>query len=175
MMEGPADSQVRLNVGGTLYVTTRATLCKEESFLSALVSGRHVLVVSRDDAAIFIDRDGPLFRHVLNYLRRGRLIAPPDDATLAEELLDEARFYQLQSLVQLLEPVRVTLPYASGVVEGLFFWLGTGGGTGPWVNPVATGAVRVRASKAMAGTPESVVGSPRLCVWVTFRTPLSVC
>lgn len=68
----------------------------EESFLSALVSGRHAITRQPGDDAIFIDRDGPLFRHVLNYLRRGRLIVAPDDTVLHEELLDEAKFYQVR-------------------------------------------------------------------------------
>ncbi len=67
----------------------------EESFLSALVSGRHAITKQSGDDSIFIDRDGPLFRHVLNYLRRGRLIVATDDAVLHEELFDEAKFYQV--------------------------------------------------------------------------------
>ncbi len=150
---------MRLNVGGVRYDTTVGTLCKEESFLSSLFSGRHAVARCSDDGAVFIDRDGVVFRHVLNYLRRGRLIMPEDDPTLARELLDEARFFQIASLVDLLQPRKVTLSYSSDSEgNGLFHWLGTGGRTREWINPAASGAMRVRSSKPMSGAPEGLVG-----------------
>lgn len=110
------------------------------------------------DGAYFIDRDGPLFRHVLNFLRRGRLIVALDDATLLEELLDEAKFYQLASLVTMLEPSKHSFVYSESAKDtgGLFYWLGTSRGTTPWSNPVTTRAVRVRSSKSMSGPAEAI-------------------
>ena len=50
----------------------------------------------------FIDRDGKMFRHVLNFMRTGTLTLPenfPD----ADLLLEEARFYDLHPLVKAIE------------------------------------------------------------------------
>ena len=56
-------SSVKLNVGGKIYKTTLATLCKDPySMLSAMFSGRHELKKDEEDGAYFIDRDGELFR-----------------------------------------------------------------------------------------------------------------
>jgi hypothetical protein len=110
-----SDACVVLNVGGTVYMTTVSTLTKEESFLSALVTNHHNYHSGNNnesdgkpsnvnDDTFFIDRDGPLFRHILNYLRRGRLIVAFDDGVLVEELLEEATFYQIASLIALLQP-----------------------------------------------------------------------
>ena len=61
---------VRLNVGGTSFLTSKQTLEKEYSMLRALVSGGYA---ERQAEEIFIDRDGARFAHVLNYLRDGTL------------------------------------------------------------------------------------------------------
>ena len=55
---------ITVNVGGTVYMTTLATLTRVEgSMLGALAEALS------DDEVLFIDRDGPSFRYVLNYLR----------------------------------------------------------------------------------------------------------
>jgi len=50
---------------------------------------------------IFIDRDGALFRHILNYMRDSRVILPPL-LSLHRQLLVEADFYRLPELAQML-------------------------------------------------------------------------
>ncbi|VEL41251.1 unnamed protein product [Protopolystoma xenopodis] len=50
----------------------------------------------------FIDRDGHLFRHVLNYLRTGRVCLPARFEEL-DQLIEEARFYQLDGMTRQLE------------------------------------------------------------------------
>jgi hypothetical protein len=52
------------------------------------------------DGRYFIDRDGTHFRYILNYLRDGTSTCP---AALRDEVLAEARFYQLQELITALE------------------------------------------------------------------------
>lgn len=97
----PAESErrvVRLNVGGTLFCTTLTTLRATPSMLSLMFSDRYPY--EADELGVFIDRDGPQFRHVLNYLRGGELQLCRDAASL-RELGAEAHFYQLPGLEQL--------------------------------------------------------------------------
>jgi len=90
---------IRLNVGGERYTTTRATLTRyPRSMLGAMFSG--TLATSVDEhGCFFIDRDGPMFRHVLNFLRSGRLALPSDFRQL-DQLAVEADFYQIEDLVK---------------------------------------------------------------------------
>ena len=61
---------VTLNVGGCLYTTTVTTLTTyPDSMLGSMFSGR--CPSHRDQNGNYvIDGDGPIFRHVLNFLRR---------------------------------------------------------------------------------------------------------
>lgn len=96
-------SSVKLNVGGKVYKTTLDTLTKDpDSMLCAMFSGRHKLKPDSEDGAYFIDRDGKLFRYILNYLRHGELLCP-DDKILRNELLNEASFYQVQGIISQLQ------------------------------------------------------------------------
>ena len=112
------NGMITLNVGGTRYTTTTTTLRGGSdadvgagkggsgTFFDTLLSGR--FQVARDaDGAIFIDRDGRRFRHVLNFLRAGSLHvteADPLEAKLVyEEILEEAQFFGLERLVAELE------------------------------------------------------------------------
>uniref|UniRef100_A0A8C4NEX0 BTB domain-containing protein n=1 Tax=Eptatretus burgeri TaxID=7764 RepID=A0A8C4NEX0_EPTBU len=67
---------VRLNVGGTCFVTTRGTLCRDpKSFLSRLCQEDPDLDSDKDQSgAYLIDRDPTYFSPILNYLRHGQLI-----------------------------------------------------------------------------------------------------
>lgn len=59
------------------YCTSVDTLCRDsQSMLAAMFSSRHQ--TSSANGAVFIDRDGLRFRHVLNYLRDGTLHVKPD-------------------------------------------------------------------------------------------------
>jgi hypothetical protein len=90
-------SVVDLNVGGALYSTTRTTLLRHDSMLAAMFSGRHELK-RRADGRIFIDRDGELFKYVLQYLRDGDLDVEDLDQGLRKRLKREAAFYCLPVL-----------------------------------------------------------------------------
>ncbi|KAL9950669.1 hypothetical protein ACROYT_G043202 [Oculina patagonica] len=98
-------STVKLNVGGKIYKTTLDTLRKDpDSMLCAMFSGRFDLKADEEDGAYFIDRDAELFRYILNYLRNGELLSVLcKDDRLKEELLAEAKFYQVQGIINQLE------------------------------------------------------------------------
>ncbi|CAF1116503.1 unnamed protein product [Rotaria magnacalcarata] len=91
---------ILLNVGGKHFLTTRTTLSREKSFLSRLCQNESNLKTDVDEqGAYLIDRDPNYFTVVLNYLRHGKLIL---ETNLVEEgLLEEAEFYNLQTLIDL--------------------------------------------------------------------------
>lgn len=53
----------------------------------------------------FIDRDGKTFRHILNFLRSSHLILPDDFADF-EQLVEEAKYYEIGLLVKEVEAIR---------------------------------------------------------------------
>lgn len=104
--EDESDSIVDLNVGGSLYSTTRSTLCRyPDSKLAMLFSGQQELR-RRPDGRVFIDRDGEMFKYVLHYLRDGDLHVESLDRTVREQLKLEAIYFGLSELERKLQ----TLP-----------------------------------------------------------------
>ena len=98
---------VKLNVGGRLFSTSIDTLTKQDNMLRAMFSGRMDLITDLD-GYILIDRCGKHFELVLNYLRdedtQGVLLNLDDKSDLElYEILKEAKFYCVQSLVSLVE------------------------------------------------------------------------
>lgn len=104
-----------LNVGGSLYTTTLSTLTRyPDSMLGAMFSGKHPNSTD-ENGHIFIDRDGALFRIILNFLRSSKLNLPKNFPDL-EQLQDEVDFYQIQPLIDQL----VEYKNAPDIVSGLF-------------------------------------------------------
>ncbi|XP_030855925.1 BTB/POZ domain-containing protein KCTD21-like [Strongylocentrotus purpuratus] len=92
-----SDNQIGLNVGGKIYLTTRDTLTRyPNSFFAILLDSA---IPSDKDAQgnYLIDRDGKIFRHVLNFMRCGELVLPRgfDEFDLLER---EADFFLLEAL-----------------------------------------------------------------------------
>ncbi|XP_062396649.1 BTB/POZ domain-containing protein KCTD6 [Sardina pilchardus] len=100
---------VTLNVGGHLYTTTLSTLQRfPDSMLGAMFRGD--LPTTRDvQGNYFIDRDGTLFRFILNFLRTSELTRPVD-FTEMDLLRKEADFYQIEPLIQALNDPRPPYP-----------------------------------------------------------------
>ncbi|XP_001364789.2 BTB/POZ domain-containing protein KCTD8 isoform X1 [Monodelphis domestica] len=108
----PFPEVVELNVGGQVYVTKHSTLLSvPDSTLASMFSppsprggARRRGELPRDSRArFFIDRDGFLFRYVLDYLRDKQL-SLPEHFPEKERLLREAEYFQLGDLVKLLSP-----------------------------------------------------------------------
>ncbi|XP_072512063.1 BTB/POZ domain-containing protein KCTD17 isoform X3 [Notamacropus eugenii] len=93
---------VRLNVGGTIFLTTRQTLCREQkSFLSRLCQGEELQSDRDETGAYLIDRDPTYFGPILNFLRHGKLVLDKD---MAEEgVLEEAEFYNIGPLIRIIK------------------------------------------------------------------------
>ena len=87
---------VELNIGGTVFETTKDTLTRDlnaDSLLVSLVSGKFEAPRDRS-GRLFLDRDGELFRDVLNFLRNPARVPPtPKDSTTTDLLVAEAKFY----------------------------------------------------------------------------------
>lgn len=91
-----------LNVGGTIFHTSRSTLIKStppNSPLHRISCNSTNASWDRDQTgAYLIDRDPAYFAPVLNFLRHGRLVI---DKNLAEEgVLIEAEYFNLPELVK---------------------------------------------------------------------------
>ncbi|NXT23702.1 KCD17 protein, partial [Syrrhaptes paradoxus] len=101
----PSGSQakwVRLNVGGTVFLTTKQTLCREQkSFLCHLCQGEELQSDRDETGAYLIDRDPTYFGPILNFLRHGKLVLDKD---MAEEgVLEEAEFYNIGPLIRIIK------------------------------------------------------------------------
>jgi len=100
---------VKLNVGGEIYTTTKSTLCQyPHSMIGAMFSGS--MNPSLDEnGCFFIDRDGELFKYILNFLRSSRLSLPQGFKDF-DQLYAEADFYQITPLLLSLECHRAPVP-----------------------------------------------------------------
>uniref|UniRef100_A0A8C6XTY4 BTB domain-containing protein n=1 Tax=Naja naja TaxID=35670 RepID=A0A8C6XTY4_NAJNA len=96
---------VELNVGGQVYLTRHSTLLgMPGSFLCDLFSQQSAQSLARDSKGrFFVDRDGFLFRYILDYLRDRQLVLPerfPERSRLQRE----AEFFKLPELAKSLAP-----------------------------------------------------------------------
>lgn len=90
-----SSSVIELNVGGVLYATTLSTLQRDpNSLLGSLFSKPGSTACEKDGKGrFFIDRDGVLFRYVLDYVRNQKLILP-DIFHEKERLKQEADYFR---------------------------------------------------------------------------------
>jgi len=104
----PGDDWVRLNVGGTIFITTKSTLLNYSSvdvhFLARMIlndqeHNRRLPSLKDETAAYLVDRNPDYFKHVINFLRNGRLDIPNNH--ILDGVLSEAEFCNLKPLIQL--------------------------------------------------------------------------
>merc|ERR1712180_224684 len=94
---------VRLNVGGKVFTTSRATLTKDpQSFLARIALEDTELGSDKDESGAFlIDRDPQYFSPILNFLRHGKVHL--DRNVMEEAVLEEAEFYNVADMVKVLK------------------------------------------------------------------------
>lgn len=106
-----AENIIKLNVGGVHYDTTLRTLTESFSFGDANYFGvllnTQVPALKDDQGRYFIDRDGNLFRYVLQFLRTAHVHV--NEIQLVEELLVEADFYQVIPMTRHLNEIKKSL------------------------------------------------------------------
>lgn len=86
---------VHIDVGGTIYTSSLETLTKyPDSRLAKLFNGTIPIVLDSLKQHYFIDRDGGMFRHILNFMRNSKLLIPEDFADI-DLLLEEARYFEI--------------------------------------------------------------------------------
>lgn len=96
-------SVVELNVGGIFYTTALATLTKHPDSHLASIFQEKVPNLEKDaKGKYFLDRDGVLFRYILDFLRDEDLVLP-EGFKERERLRREASFYRLSGLEKAIE------------------------------------------------------------------------
>ena len=66
-----------------------------DSRLAKMFNGSIPIVLDSLKQHYFIDRDGDMFRHILNFMRNNKLLIPNQFPDI-ELLLEEARFFDVQ-------------------------------------------------------------------------------
>lgn len=94
---------IKFNVGGKKYMTTTDTLNKAPESLLVIWANEY------SNNIINVDRDGPSFRYILNYLRDLSKWTPPNDVDILSQLILEANYYGLDKLKARLEELRNNL------------------------------------------------------------------
>ncbi|XP_023938724.1 BTB/POZ domain-containing protein Tiwaz [Bicyclus anynana] len=100
------EAPVHIDVGGVIYTSSLRTLTKyPDSKLGMMFSGRIPIIVDNLKQHYFIDRDGLMFRHILNFLRNDTVLVPPDYKYL-DLLLSEAEFFHLDDMISQLRVLK---------------------------------------------------------------------
>ncbi|XP_074601710.1 BTB/POZ domain-containing adapter for CUL3-mediated RhoA degradation protein 3-like [Brevipalpus obovatus] len=92
---------IKLNVGGSLFQATRGTLTRYGSIIKKMLSEESTKRIDAE-GYMLIDRSGKHFGNILNFLRDGSIPLPHTEMEL-EELLLEAKFYQIRELIDRIE------------------------------------------------------------------------
>ncbi|GFQ66350.1 hypothetical protein TNCT_108941 [Trichonephila clavata] len=97
---------VHIDVGGSIYTSSLETLTKHpDSRLARMFNGSIPIVLDSLKQHYFIDRDGKMFRHILNFMRTNNL-SLPDDFNELDLLYEEARFYDIPAMVRQIEQLK---------------------------------------------------------------------
>mmetsp|Transcript_2270 Transcript_2270/g.3230 ORF Transcript_2270/g.3230 Transcript_2270/m.3230 type:complete len:204 (-) Transcript_2270:112-723(-) len=96
--------RVTINLGGTLFMTTRETLMNDErTYFAAMLRMKSFTNSNSQPEEFFIDRDPTHFRHILNYLRGNRINLDTlglESLSFMDELLLEAQYFNINGLCE---------------------------------------------------------------------------
>jgi hypothetical protein len=95
---------ITFNIGGYIYSTRRSTINENvdsQSFLSLIIKNQTNIQLD-NNGRYFIDRDGKYFCYILNYFREKKLLLP-ENFTEFKQLFFEAKFYQIDRLINEIE------------------------------------------------------------------------
>ncbi|NXP28399.1 KCD12 protein, partial [Scytalopus superciliaris] len=103
--DSPFPDIIELNVGGQVYITRHPTLVSVPgSLLWEMFTQKNVRSLARDSKGrFFVDRDGFLFRYILDYMRDQQLVLP-EHFPERSRLRREAEYFVLPELVKMLAP-----------------------------------------------------------------------
>ena len=93
-----------MNVGGWKFSTTLSSLRAEKGSVFEKMFSDDFTVTKDSDGAVFIDRSGEHFNHILDYLR-GNIVGIDDilfDENTRKKLIKEAEYYQLEGMKNIL-------------------------------------------------------------------------
>mmetsp|Transcript_12238 Transcript_12238/g.21739 ORF Transcript_12238/g.21739 Transcript_12238/m.21739 type:complete len:884 (+) Transcript_12238:66-2717(+) len=99
------ENRVTLNVGGQEFTTVRSTLSTGDAAGSKLVD--LIEGPCDEDGVYFLDQDGAIFAHVLNFLRHGaENFTLPESNTVQMALLGQAKMLGIPALVEAVKKSR---------------------------------------------------------------------
>ncbi|XP_073815887.1 BTB/POZ domain-containing protein Ktl [Musca autumnalis] len=99
---------VELNVGGVHYTTTLHSLLHEkDSLLHEMFSDSRENLLKDSKGRYFLDRDGVLFRYILDYLR-DKTLNLPEGFREKQRLQKEAEYYKLEGMLACMRKERET-------------------------------------------------------------------
>lgn len=91
----PWKDPIILNVGGTHFSTTLATLRSLNGTLFAKMFLNGSTTTCSADGTFFIDRNPKTFEYILDFLRTGDMLVESQDTDLRLQLLEDAEFFKL--------------------------------------------------------------------------------
>ncbi|KAJ8919960.1 hypothetical protein NQ315_006489 [Exocentrus adspersus] len=95
-----------------------------ESKLAKLFNGSIPIVLDSLKQHYFIDRDGGMFRHILNFMRNSRLLIPDNFQDL-DLLLEEAKYFEITQSAE--APFSIKCQLEKGIQRGaIWIWIRDG-------------------------------------------------
>ena len=147
------DEIIRLSVAGTLFTTTRSTLCAARgSMLAAKFQEDSPFGEPLTDEAgnVFIDRNPESFAIILEFLRNGCILVDKPPERLLKVLRADADYFGLDCLLAALDPPVEALQLCC---ESLKWNFEEKGFVPPWDIDHLVNAVFVRTDEMVCGAP----------------------
>jgi len=117
----PWEDPIVLNVGGTRFSTTLATLLSQNgTYFEQMFRSRSTTMHS-PDGTFFIDRNPMTFEFILDFLRTGELLVESKDNDLRWYLLEDAKFFELPERVK--EYIQYSAFVGIDITMSEFEWL----------------------------------------------------